>query len=328
MRMNPLLRKWLVFTLTVLFLGTSITVLGESSDAIVTKMKATIGFHESSRDQTELRYYDPYTLVWSVRIQGNGLYIWKTAIRLTQAELEPYMDFWTLTKVNVAFTKDEGWTSMDIRIYIYDTGTSTQPGPLIANDTTYTLNTTGITTIPLVTPVSLSGHDELWIAVEWTQEPWYNQTPGGYALMDAGPAVHGKGDWIYLNNVWSETQNVLDGNWGIGAIINGTGMTQLIIGDIKGPLGIQADVQNIGLVNATNVSWSITATGGILGRVNASAIGTTASIVPDASTPISIGIFVGFGKISILMTAKAKNALEVTVTKSAFLLGPFVLGIR
>jgi hypothetical protein len=39
-------------------------------------------------------------------------------------------------------------------------------------------------------------------------------------------------------------------------------------------------------------------------------------------------MFFGFGKISIVITAKAQNANEVTITKSAFVLEPFVVGIK
>ncbi len=60
---------------------------------------------------------------------------------------------WTMTKVNVAFSREGGHPPIDVRIYIYDKGTNIRPGPIIANDTTYTLDTTGVTTIPLVTPV-------------------------------------------------------------------------------------------------------------------------------------------------------------------------------
>jgi hypothetical protein len=70
------------------------------------------------------------------------------------------------------------------------------------------------------------------------------------------------------------------------------------------------------------------ATGGLLKRVNASATGVSASLLAGAALPISLGGIIGFGKISIVITAKAQNALEVSATKSAFLLGLFVLGIK
>lgn len=146
-----------------------------------------------------------------------------------------------------------------------------------------------------------------------------------------GPAVDGKGDWIYLNSAWSETQTFgpdFDGNWGIGAIVEGEGLAELSIGNVKGPMGVKADVSNIGGNDATNVEWTMKATGGLLKRVNASGTGTSPSLTAGASLPISLGGFIGFGKITIVITAKAQNAIETSATKSAFLLGPFVLGIK
>jgi len=298
----------------------------------ITATKQTGTSNGPTRDETELKYFNEDNLTQVIGIQGGAApYIWKTAIKLTQAEMAAYTD-WTMTKVDVAMSADNGVPSIGVRIYIYDKGTATRPGTKIVNDTTYTLDVTGVTTIPLVTPVNLSGHEELWVAVEWTQ---MEEGPGAYyAWLDtltAGGAVDGKGDWYYLNNAWGEIQTGgadYDGNWGIGAIIEGAGMAQLAIGNIKGPIGIKADVQNAGTVDANNVQWTITVTGGLLKRVNTTATGTSPSLVASTSLPISVGMFFGFGKISIVITAKAQNAIEVSASKSAFLLGPMVIGIK
>jgi hypothetical protein len=93
-------------------------------------------------------------------------------------------------------------------------------------------------------------------------------------------------------------------------------------------MGIKADISSIGVNDANNVQWSITVTGGLLKKVNKTATGTVATLAAGASTPISLGTFIGFGKINIAITAKAQNSLEVTAAKSAFLLGPFVIGIK
>jgi len=95
---------------------------------------------------------------------------------------------------------------------------------LIVNDTTATLDITGITNIPLVTPVDLAGHEELWVAVEWYQVA---DPPCYYAWMDTltGPHVPYKSDWVFLNNAWNQLHVLLpsaDGRWGIGAIVEGT----------------------------------------------------------------------------------------------------------
>ncbi len=177
-------------------------------------------------------------------------------------------------------------------------------------------------------PLNLISIKELWVAVEW-----YDIGCGPYAWLDTttGPHVPQKGDWCYLNNAWGEIYTGgadYDGNWGIGAIIEGTNHTELLIGNIKGPTGIKTDVSNIGESDAHNVQWSITVTGGILKHIDATASGTMATLAAGASTPISLRTFIGFGKINIGVNAKAQNANEVLATKTAFLLGPFVVRIK
>lgn len=279
-------------------------------------------------DQVELKYYEESGLSNVIGITTSPA-TWKTAIRLTQDEMAPYMT-WTMTAVNVAFSADNGHPDIDIKIYIYDEGTQTAPGPVIVSDTTYHLDTTGVTTVPLVTPVNLSGHDELWVAVEWYQ---IYDPPCYYAWSDCltGPSIPYKSDWTYLNNVWQQLHVVLptvDGRWGIGAIVEGEGLAELSIANIKGPIGIKADVQNIGETDANNVEWTIKVTGGLLKMVNVSEMGTEATLASGGVLPIGVGMFIGFGKINIAITAKADNALQVSASKSAFLLGPLVVGIK
>ncbi len=297
---------------------------GETLFSATTKMTA---LSDSSKDETELKYYKEENLDILMGIPSADDTLWKSAIRLTQEEMAIYKD-WTMTKVNVAFSTEDGCPPIDVRIYIYDKGTNILPGPIIANDTTYTLDTTGVTTIPLVTPVELSSHEDLWVAVEWRQIDWYYT----FAWMDtlSGPHVIDKSDFIFLGT-WQQLHDALpdvDGRWGIGAIIEEQSITQLAIGDIRGPWGISADVQNIGEDDAANVTWSITATGGLFKAINASATGEVTVLVIGESEPMNSGIFFGFGKINITFTAKAQNALEVSTTKSGFLLGPFVVRIK
>ena len=100
------LKRSVALALVVLFVGTSTVAMGEFSNAIFTKTKITRGFHESSRDQIELKYYVPDSLSWAIGIQGGTPpYVWKSAIRFTQTELACYSD-WTLTQVVIGFAED------------------------------------------------------------------------------------------------------------------------------------------------------------------------------------------------------------------------------
>jgi len=221
---NNILIKAGVLFVVVIFLVSSATVIGNTPEkATFTSIKKTATLTSLARDEMELKYYNPDNLDIVFGLTGTLPIKWKSAIRLTQDEMAPYAD-WSLTKVNVAFYADYGQPTIDIRIYIYDKGTTTNPGTLITNDTTAFLDTTGITTVELNTPVPLSGHDELWVAIEWTQT---EAGPGVYyAWMDTstGPHVPDKSDFVYINSTWNQLHVLspsADGRWGIGAIVEG-----------------------------------------------------------------------------------------------------------
>jgi len=326
---KKLLKAGLVFCIAVLFVASSTAAVNiVPKEPTFASIEQTATSNALFGDQVELKYYEESGLSNVIGITTSPA-TWKTAIRLTQDEMAPYMD-WTMTSVNVAFAGDNGHPDIDVRIYIYDKGTtSTAPGPIIVSDTTATLDITGITNIPLVTPVDLAGHEELWVAVEWYQ---VYDPPCYYAWMDTytGPHIPLKSDFVFLGT-WGQLHILLpsaDGRWGIGAIVEGEGLAELSLANIKGPIGIKADVQNVGEVDASNVEWSMKVTGGLLKMVNVSEIGSAATLASGGVLPISVGMFIGFGKISIAITAKAQNAVEVSTTKSAFLLGPLVVGIK
>ncbi len=226
------MRKWLAIGIILLFIGTAITAMAEPSS--LTPTKTIISLHESSRDKTELHYYDPTLFVhFHVWISWPPCH-WKEAIRLTQAELAPFKT-WNLTEIVIGF--DEQWAAgpMYVRIYVYGNGTAAHPGSVIVSDTTATLvGSSWLFTVPLVTPVSLAGYDEIWVAVEWNQTYW---SEPGYAIIDLGPAVSGKGDWLFFGDDWSE---IPDGNWLLGAIVEGINKAPnppTITGSSKGDIG-------------------------------------------------------------------------------------------
>ena len=116
--------------------------------------------------------------------------------------------------------------------------------------------------------------------------------------------------------------------WGIVSIVEDVSQTELLIGNIRGPVGITANVYNIGLnESAVNVSWSITVSRGLSGVIVLKN-GTVPSIEVNSSISIGTGLLIGFGMIHIKITAKAENAPEVIARRIAFLFGPFVIGIR
>jgi hypothetical protein len=313
-----------ILTLPLLILGATSGLTTALTPHTTSWKNTTTQIAPLNKSEEEIRYYDPENLINVIGVEDVEVpFKWQSAIRLTQDELAAYNE-WTLTKVNAGYSADNGQLECDATVIIYGQGTATQPGSIIANDTTYHFDTSGVATIPLLTPIPLAGIEELWISIEWEQ----TEINVYLALMDDGPAADGKGDWGFDGN-WSELQIYgLDYNWAIGAIVEGEGNAQLSILNIQGPLGLSADISNIGVVPAKNIDWTIQVTGGLFKKVNKAASGTITELSPDTSEQVSLSMFFGIGKIQIIITAAADNADEISITKTAFLFGPIILSIK
>ncbi len=133
------------------------------------------------------------------------------AIRITPDELGDYSG-WQLSSVTF-FHHEAGTHSCNIKIYEGDTPTS--PGALITQEP-YTAIGQGWHRIDLSSPVLLDVGNDLWVSVEVTH------VAGEYPIgVDAGPAVQGKGDWVYISpGPWEELWPMgLSLNWNIRAIV-------------------------------------------------------------------------------------------------------------
>ena len=77
----------------------------------------------------------------------------------------------------------------------------------------------------------------------------------------------------------------------------------LEITEVKGGLCVKATIKNTGEAAATNVSWTITVTGGFLGLINKNKSDVIPTIAVDATETVKTEIFFGLGKIVVEVTA-------------------------
>lgn len=104
----------------------------------------------------------------------------------------------------------------------------------------------------------------------------------------------------------------------------GTDATSLNI-TISGGIGVAITIKNEGDVNATNVETQIKIIGGIFNGINITRNDPSVSPLPPGLTS-KIKVFpLGFGPISLNVTASAENALPVTKTAEGFILLFFVI---
>jgi len=94
--------------------------------------------------------------------------------------------------------------------------------------------------------------------------------------------------------------------------------------EITGGIGVSVSTKNIGVINAINVTTQITITGGILGLINISLDNNASALVPGDTVPTK-KLPLGLGPITIIATARAENAVEVSKNVSALILFFFVI---
>ncbi len=101
----------------------------------------------------------------------------------------------------------------------------------------------------------------------------------------------------------------------------------LEIGEITGGFGIKSLVKNTGEGDATNVDWTIELDGNLIfiGKLTTE---TEPTIASGAEVDIKAGFIFGIGKTNIKVSATCDEGNFVEKTSSAFVFGPFVLGVK
>ena len=321
---KKVLSKAGVLLIAAFFVISSSAVIADTAEKTTFVATEKTIAESSFRGEETIGYYNPEsTTVTGIGLQGGvPPYHWKTGIRLTQDELAEYTG-WDLIGMNVYHAEDayEHWGFIEV----YGEGTPTWPGSLLAS-VEYHFEERAWYRLDLNESIAIDDHNELWLVCTYESEA--EDFPAG---LDDTPAVDGKGDWIFMNSAWSEIQSggpEYDHNWFMDGIVEGEGKAELAIQNVKGPIGVKAEVKNIGDAAASNLEYTMTVTGGILGLIDKTSDGTKTELAPGTTESISSGLILGFGKIVIEITANADNAGEVTETKEGLVLGILVIGIK
>ncbi|MFA5103450.1 MAG: PKD domain-containing protein [Candidatus Thermoplasmatota archaeon] len=100
----------------------------------------------------------------------------------------------------------------------------------------------------------------------------------------------------------------------------------LEIGTVTGGFGLKASVKNTGAGAATNVDWTITLDGKLV-FLGKSSTGTIATLAASGEEPIKAKFIFGIGNTNIKISATCDEGKTAEVTKTALVLGPFVLKV-
>jgi hypothetical protein len=125
---------------------------------------------------------------------------------------------------------------------------------------------------------------------------------------------------------WTKGSVVFGSDYSVSYTLTGSAasMPKLELGEINLGLGVSTVIKNTGDAAATNVTWSISCTGGLIFPKLKD--GSIASIAVDGSATIKM-IVLGFGQGTFTVTATCDEGSEATGNQTGFVLLFFVLGV-
>ncbi len=158
---------------------------------------------------------------------------------------------------------------------------------------------------------------------------WDVDTDGTIDSTEPNPSWNYTDAGTYTVSLTVSDGDISDTETKVGYItVLPAGALSIEIGNITGGLfRVYATILNTGTLDASTVHWNITIDDGIvlLGRFNS---GTIASLPVGDTTTIADAPIIGFGRISITVTAAVGDGAPVTKTASGFLLLFMVVGVK
>jgi len=205
-------------------------------------------------DTVVIHFDGPYS---NNGIGTNGLASWICAARFTADELLPYYGEYGITGVQIHI-RDASFSNVTVKIW--QGGSFGDPGAEIySQDITGQVIVGDWTYHTLTTPIPLLSGNEYWIGYA------IDATGDHPSSVDAGPAVPGKGDWMYFDGIWQEISTAfgLDYNWNIRGVITSDAGYWLSVAPVSGTIAagqqevVTAKLDASVFANDTTVSANI-----------------------------------------------------------------------
>ncbi len=137
---------------------------------------------------------------------------WICAARFNADELAAYYDIFEITAVSVHIRSAD---FSYVAIKVWEGGSFGDPGTEVySSDITNSILIEDWTTHTLITPIPLVSGNEYWIGYD------ISVTGDSPSSIDNGPAISGKGDWMYYDGDWLELLSFgFNYNWCIEGVI-------------------------------------------------------------------------------------------------------------
>jgi hypothetical protein len=177
--------------------------------------------YDLTRQEDTIRYCD-LTTYNAIGLTSGGTF--EYGIRLTIDELAAYAGD---NLSAIVWNSYDGSSPTGV-VKVYDAGSSTQPGPVLSQDSYTGASSAGWYRIDLTTPVTINGSTDLWCTVEVTHPA--STYP---ASVDAGPYIDEKSQWILYQGTWYELRDLNPAfvwNWQVMAIVTSGGVQHHDVG--------------------------------------------------------------------------------------------------
>ncbi|KON27466.1 hypothetical protein AC481_04865 [miscellaneous Crenarchaeota group archaeon SMTZ-80] len=148
-------------------------------------------------------------------------------------------------------------------------------------------------------------------------------------FIDSGEIVETSHSWEtggdFEIRVKAKDKYDAESDWSEPLIVDIVG-AELEIGIISGDIGaISTKIRNIGEIDATDIDWSITIEGGILGLIDILTEGTVESLVVGEETSIKTDKMIfGLGKVQITVEASGEGIQTASKTADGFVFLVFI----
>jgi CubicO group peptidase (beta-lactamase class C family) len=171
-------------------------------------------------------------------------------------------------------------------------------------------------------------NDEVYYFIDWGD--------GNYTDW-IGPYV--SGETVTVNHSWNETGMYsirakakdefynMESTWSNPFYMTITAPL-LTFGDVVGGFSrVCVEIKNSGNAAATNLDWDIVLEGKLM-LLGQSTSGLIEILGADAEVAIKSTLIFGFGRIIIIVTVACDEGITAEILKYAFVLGPFILGMK
>jgi len=225
---------------------------------------------------------------------------------------ETFPDVGTHQETVMIVAQSDEATSQDIICYYSSNGRSWEKS-IVADDSADELSPRIVVYGDTATCTFIKGEDLYYCSTEdggatWSDPEMVNDNPGSVDMQYRTSDITDDG-----NILWGDNRN---GNLDVyyNYVGGGPQFPLLEVGEVTGGIGVSAVIKNTGTAAATNVNWTITATGGIIGLINKESSDIHDTLADDDEITVNLGMIFGLGAIVVSVEVTCDEGISADKT--------------